>query len=1288
MAAKKLAHSKTFTISKLYSKYSEIKEYHIYNLLEFLYKDKDEWLNPITKKFIHRNSDIIISFLSKGYYVYGDLEIIINGDKLPYKEHIKRFIDKRLLIDVRHLKRSPTAPPKRASSNSPPGAGINLPKSNSPPNLQSNSPPKIGRTPVPAAPAKKTSPKSPMGAATNKPKTPPQQVPATPQAAAAVAVANSKKPIRFNSKSTKGKHDRNSERLNEGLCLKFVKYIKDTLQKAKTSAELKGLKFTNPVTGNLIGIESPILRSFLSKCYYSFNKNKEIKDVIEEIANVSDLIEDDKVAALTPVADAKTLKINEAIDDAIKAFHKCCDEIQANCNANGMLKEHILISNLVNSIMAIIHIRYMHLGILYTKFAIKDKKPLQIYMHDEAFEEYFAYTTTAKDIFTKYNNLNRIIYQKNDLEVSNVITTLNPRHIDTYHTNNLFNRQYVFEYPSAPILHQMALKNTLNFNKINFKILEKAAYPKSLELAKAAFDYVAKQYHQFDYNITNSTLPKYVFTNDDSEISKYFEDIIELVNNRLKTLPDIKGFVNETTLNRDYYDMVIAKMDEVSFGNNETDYGERNMIRKNILYSLNAQTKEYMINNSPNSYDNLFYYSKFSGTFPLFTWIPLNHDKPLSIYNYANADRWQPLDFQGNDVYKIEDTYKNKGISPWSKWLNETIYKVITDEYASVKSLINPQRIQDMKIRIQDTIGIYKDKEINPNYDNNKIYLYHGAKNRLHNIADTFHEEIEILGFLSTSLNMYTASCYAGTASDSIGLIYIIEVDKTHTYINLNDKLEQYLLLPNSRLRIIYEFNYGEIRVVICRLIRTPTIAMNNILYNKLLDAQVSDHSNYYISYIIKNNNNVMPVCAFMLSKNWNKGRERGNRNLKVFSIRRLKLNNKEINNTSMSKKSLGGRYLYFSLGQEYELYVDRGLPLIAGCIEDIKYSTHQHFIKDCYKAIGIPCLDYIFIHSAFVNNAISTGILSDDYENNKKHQYKYNINNFLIDCIFKFNSIQNENKELHILEAVRNGKYVDKIEGFRDACMYCNGVINPLFNKDANVGEHIQYMRNWKHIFAKYESASNEDLMKHFKWCNGRIDELIKIIKTTREHYLIFIKDTLNGKIQGKPLDKKGFIEKTSKEALELFIVILTLSETLLKRAEFYKKCTSSSTDIKSFIDLIRAVLSDGHINIHNSNLYKNPVLDELILDKKEKNDIITGGILSIKDMAKLNTRIKSDSSKEIDHQKLYEAFKNVPIDSSKDMRKYADMPKSFQEYYKGAILDKDGCFDISDHCYCRPVK
>jgi hypothetical protein len=1298
----KLAHRRSFTISKLYSKYNEIKEYHVYNLLEFLYKDKDDWFNPITKKFVNRNSDIIISFLSKGYYVFGDKEIILNGVKLPYKEHIERFIDNRLLIDVRHLKRSPTAPPKRASPNSPPGAGMNLPRSNSP--QRSNSPPKIGRTPAPAAP-KKASPSSPMGAATNKPKFPPAATPAaaaaaaaaapaTPAAAAAAAfpaqlkmtpAAPSRKPIRFSAKS-KG-HDKNSERLTEGLCLRFVKDINNKIQSTKTSAELKKLKFANPITGNLIGIESPILRSFLSKCYKSFDK-KEIKDIIEELINVSDLIEDDNVATLTPKVDAITLKINEAIDNAINDFYKCCDKLEANCNANGILTAHQLIANVVNSIMTIIHIRYMHLSYLYKKLAIKDKQPLQIYMHDKEFDEYFANTLSPKDIFINYYKNNRIIYQKNNLEISNVITDLNPKNTEAYEINNLFNRQYVFEYNVGIGI----FKNTLNYNKNNQTILPDTKYPASLDAAIKTFLFEKKTLpiKPYDYNITNSALPKYVYANDNNEISKYFKDIIDLVNVRLKTLPDVKGFAKEITFKEDYYDNIIGRMMQLSFGNNETGYGKINMIRKNILYSLNAQTAAYMMNHSPNSYKNLFYYSEFSGTFPLFTWIPLKHNEPDTIYNYANAVKWQPLEINPMEVNLIDRYYKNNGIPPWSRWLNETIYKVITNGYVSINSLVFPQRIQDMKVRVENTIGIYKDKTRDPEYYNNKIYLYHGTKTRLHNIANTYDEDIEILGFLSTSLNMYTSSYYAGTADSAIGLIYIIEVDETQTYINLNDQLLQFLLLPNSRIRVIYEFNYGEIRVVICRLIRTPSIETNNKLYRKLLEEQPLDNANKYINYRIKNNNNAVPVCAFMLSKFWRKLPEQGSRNLEVFSIRRDKLNNKEINNITMSKKSLGGRYLYFSLGQEYELYVDRGLPLIAGSFEDIKYSIHQHFIKDCYKAMGIPCLDYIFIHSAFVDNAITTGILLDDYAKNRTYQYKYNVNNFLIDCIFKFNSIPNENKELLILDDVLKGrKYVDKIEGFRDACMYCNGVINPLFNKDASVGEHIQYMRNWKHLFAKYESASDDDLMKHFKWCNSRIDALIVIIKATKAHYLNFVYETLNGKIKDKYLDKKGVIDVASREALELNDMIETLSSTLLKRASYYKKSTSNMAT-KHFIELIRVVLSDSYHNTHNSKLYKNPALDELILEEKEKNDAVVGGILSIKDMNKQEApRIKSDSSsKEIDHQNIYEAFKNIPIDSSKDMRKFKDMPKSFQEYYKGAILDKDGCFDISDHCYCRPVK
>ena len=135
-----------------------------------------------------------------------------------------------------------------------------------------------------------------------------------------------------------------------------------------------------------------------------------------------------------------------------------------------------------------------------------------------------------------------------------------------------------------------------------------------------------------------------------------------------------------------------------------------------------------------------------------------------------------------------------------------------------------------------------------------------------------------------------------------------------------------------------------------------------------------------------------------------------------------------------MTHRERKDEFLYFSLGQEYELYVDRGVPLISGSLEDIKYSIHQHFIKDCYKALDIPCIDYIFIHGAnkaknktigtqFNKCPISIGIALKDYKNNRTDQYKYNINNFFIDAIFMFNSIKHDNKKLNLQEEQGDGK-------------------------------------------------------------------------------------------------------------------------------------------------------------------------------------------------------------------------------------------------------------------------
>ena len=62
------------------------------------------------------------------------------------------------------------------------------------------------------------------------------------------------------------------------------------------------------------------------------------------------------------------------------------------------------------------------------------------------------------------------------------------------------------------------------------------------------------------------------------------------------------------------------------------------------------------------------------------------------------------------------------------------------------------------------------------------------------------------------------------------------------------------------------------------------------------------------------------------------------------------------------------------------------------------------------------------------------------------------------------------------------------------------------------HIGEHLQYMRDWKHIFIKYKDASDEDLKNHLIWCHKRINKLIKIISYVSTNYLFFISKTLKG--------------------------------------------------------------------------------------------------------------------------------------------------------------------------------
>ena len=1118
----------------------------------------------------------------------------------------------------------------------------------------------------------------------------------------------------------------NANQLKESDCINLLKEMKEKMYN-KTDRQILDIKLTNPITTPItnkeIGIDSPLIKNYLAKCYYEFD-NQNIKNDIDELVNIGELYNlknfVDKKAREEEEKRLKEAKekeeyvkkrpvIEKYIANRIDVFYTLCKQLIDNCNEKGILRNHKFISLLVEEIMNIIYTKYLHLNILYDDFDVNMlKTPLKIYMYDEEFNRYY----TSKQLHAgiefknKYdkNDKNKIIYQKVNLTQSldNNLIDMFPNTIDRYYLNTLYNRQYVFELVNYSEFGNFN-NPTMRYNKINnidnyAKSFKDRVFPDTLVFANNV-----NSDDKFNYDITNSVLPKYIFY-DDPSMTGYFTDIIELINAKLQTLPTIKGFAKEVSVipgQSDYYEEVLKDMKDISFGNNETEYVDNDMIRKNLLFSLNAQNPSYILNNLKRVENETYYNTKFTGTFPLFTWIPLNPTIEDTNYNFPNFNRWQPLELFQSSIKTIENAYKNDYTKPYSKWLNETIYKVITDKYASVNSLEIFTRIQDMRMRVIKTIGIYKDETINPAYDNKKIYLYHGTRNRLHNI-NGMEKDIELLGFLSTSINMYTASYYSGVGKMNNGLIYIIEVDKTQTYINLLDNLYQILLLPNSIIRIMHEFNFGAIRVVLCSLIRTPSVKQNNLLYNKLLDEEQTNRKFYkHISYNIAINNNAIPTCAYVIGNLWKKDVVNDSKYLELYTIQRRLLNNKRINNKhTMLPKSLKDNFVYFSLGQEYELYVERGMPLILGSFADIKYSIHQHFIKDCYKALGIPCLDYIFVNGTqkasvrgvkaeFVKNSIATCILLSDYKQNRINQYKYDVNNFFIDCIFNFNSFNNENKKLRLQTAKDDNIYADKIEGFRDAGLYLNGEHNPLFNSDAGVGEYVQYLRNWKQLFTKYDEASDEKLEEHFMWCNDRIIALIEIINATKEDYLKFIKDTLKHKI-----DTSGDAEvivAVNKERSQLNDMIEDLTNTLLKRAKFYRKCTNNadgSQSIKHLIEVIRVSLREAHVNTHNSKLYEAPLLTDLMV----KQGVLRGGILSMKEIRKLNAHIIPEHP--IEHPKIYEAFKNVPIQEAKDMRKYADMPKSFKKYYRGSSessessTSKDKYIDISNHCYFRFVE
>ena len=285
------------SLKTLYSRYDEITEAHCKYLLNHLYTHNiTEWINPITKKEVQRDSSITISFLSKCYWgEWGDKIVTINGINKKYKIHVSYFIDEWYLYDVR-FRPSPNLTPAKKSPKivpaTPATAQVQQTHSNSPagaPSPRKKSPNIVQVTAVTQAQRPKRN--SPPGAATNKPRSQSPSSPSQPNlnnsSKSSVKLDFSPKSVNSIIKNT-GSVSVNADKLTENDCIELVKEIR-RIKRGKTAEEIKLLKIVNPITKKEIGLKSPIFKSFLAKCYIKFDKNENLQKSIKKIINVQSL---------------------------------------------------------------------------------------------------------------------------------------------------------------------------------------------------------------------------------------------------------------------------------------------------------------------------------------------------------------------------------------------------------------------------------------------------------------------------------------------------------------------------------------------------------------------------------------------------------------------------------------------------------------------------------------------------------------------------------------------------------------------------------------------------------------------------------------------------------------------------------------------------------------------------------------------------------------------------------------------------------------------------------------
>ena len=575
-----------------------------------------------------------------------------------------------------------------------------------------------------------------------------------------------------------------------------------------------------------------------------------------------------------------------------------------------------------------------------------------------------------------------------------------------------------------------------NYININVETLRDNACIQNMDLQD--FEYIEKVYNQnidqaynVDTIICNSIFNKLFILNVDLtnkeridiRLNPEFKDNIHLIKNDVlenilkkhnKIFPKYFGYeiitnTKNITAAKNDIDLIFAiinyycksLLDSLKIQNLDTEHNKSLKIMDTIYNNNNEDNSKLLCclyNNNYNEDNNYYHNNYYDGPYYL---------NVINCYKYYyELYKFQYRNIPNTILNNIASAYKNSGIFPFSKLLNEELYSLMKD----TKSLTIP--IQSRLIEMYK----YLDHAIITPNTNETLYLYHGISNT--RLTESKLNEVVVMGFLSCSFNLnvaYAYSCNRGLNPHTGNFIYVLQIQNTIDYINFNDNLKQIILLPGTIIEIKNEIIIGNITYIICT-IKLPK--------DKLFNAELR-------KAILKNNQELINLGNYDINDN-------NHFNLQISDHQMYR------NNFYIIQK--------YSLDNDYYIYCKLNNNN-NNTFNSIKYTLHQHLINDIYSYFIDG--DDIIAYNIFYSNGpdhikgIYTGWILDDNFSSAigSTDFRFNIDMLLIDSLLEND---NSEKETYLISNTYNTDEHTKRINFKGGFLY-----------DKNLNERTDYFKN-----------------------------------------------------------------------------------------------------------------------------------------------------------------------------------------------------------------------------------